>query len=309
MGCEKCNLSLANSGSGCVPIIDEACQYDFIPTFKADNTRNFIDLTTDLNAALWTSLINAVSDERLRPSQIVHLVTDVRGDTITQDLGGGITTPIEEGVRTVTATMIGKTANAAVLGKYKDFSCATMSAFPIGKNGAMIGKIINGDLTKLYPLDIEDETFEAKFIKKSINNTTQQGIELVWTWATTERDEDLRQVLQSEMVDPIKGRKGLDDVNCVITNITDTSFEITLTDDYGTPINPADVTGILASDMVLEELSPTPGAITILSADESPVGKYTVTYATASSADVLKLTITKNGFDFTKVTAKTITIP
>lgn len=308
MSC-TCNLSLANTGSSCTPIIEEARQYVFVPTFKEDGTRNYIDTTVTLDTAYWNSQLNAASEERWRPTLAVNLVTDERGDSITQDLGAGKVSFIAEGARTVSATMVGKFANAQLLGKLKAFKCADISAYVITRGGSIVGTVLGGDDSKLYPIRLEDETFEPKLIKQSVNNSVQQGISLAFTWAIEEKDENLRQIVEEEMVDPVSGIKGLIDVYGAVSAISTTSFKMTLTNDYGTPINKGLVKGLLITDFSLEEVSPTPASITILTATESPDGVYTLTFAAQTSGDVLKLTPAKDGFDFTAVEAVVITIP
>lgn len=308
MACE-CNISLANSGSACVPILEEARQYIFVPTFKEDGTKNFIDLSTAaFDTAFYTSQLNADSDERWRPSLVVNLVTDERGDAITQDLGGGRLTFIADGTRTVVATMIGKLANPQLLGKLKDMRCVEMSAYVITKNGGLLGTELSSDKTKLFPIRIENETFQAILIKHSVNNTVNQGVQMNWIWSVDERDEDLRQVTAGEMTDSVAGIKGLIDVNGAESNGTLSQFDLTLINDYGTLKNPGLIKGLVVGDFSLAELIPVPGAIALITADEISDGVYQLKFVAETSGDVVQVTIVKTGFDFTRVNALQITL-
>jgi hypothetical protein len=76
---------------------------------------------------------------------------------------------------------------------------------------------------------------------------------------------------------------------------------------YGSFLNPVLVEGLVAGDMALYNVTDS-ASVTITTAVEAPDGTYTISYATQSVADVLRLTITKDGYDFTAVTANTITI-
>jgi hypothetical protein len=50
-------------------------------------------------------------------------------------------------------------------------------------------------------------------------------------------------------------------------------------------------------------------AVTILTSTESPAGSYTITYAAQGSGEDLRLTPTKNGYDFSAVVTNLISIP
>ena len=100
---------------------------------------------------------------------------------------------------------------------------------------------------------------------------------------------------------------GLLDVTSVYSAIGQTSFKATLKTIFGTFVNPLLVEGLVAGDMALYNVTDSAN-VTITSAVEAPDGTYTISYASQTVADVLRLTITKDGFDFTAVTANTITI-
>jgi len=308
MSCESCNLTLSNTGSGCSPVIAEACQYIIVPTLKADGTKNFITVADALDAAYYVSQLNAVSDERWRPTLPLRLLTDERAENQTQDLGGGVVSVVADGIRTVVTTMTGKLANPQLLGKFESFQCGSVSAYPITRDGAIVGMEVGGDKTKLYPIKIEDETFAATFVKHSVNNTLVQGIQLNFTWGINEKDKNLRQIVESEMVDPVKGIKGIKDGLGEDLGNTLTTIDLQLTDCFGTLKTPGLITGLVVGDFSLEELSPAPAAIPLVSADEVTPGVYRLTFAAQTANDIMRPTVTKTGYDFTQVNAMSITL-
>ncbi len=74
-------------------------------------------------------------------------------------------------------------------------------------------------------------------------------------------------------------------VDSVVATITTT--------DYGHAVE-----GLQLADFSLEEVSPTPGAIAISGVSETSAGVYTISFAAQTSGDVLRLSASKDRFDF-----------
>jgi hypothetical protein len=72
-------------------------------------------------------------------------------------------------------------------------------------------------------------------------------------------------IATSEITPDMRTLTGLKDVNNTVSSITTTSFTATLTYDYGTAVTKQPVKGLLIGDFDLNELTPTPGSITITS--------------------------------------------
>ena len=100
---------------------------------------------------------------------------------------------------------------------------------------------------------------------------------------------------------------GLLDVTSTYSSIGQTSFKATLKTQYGSFLNPVLVEGLVAGDMALYNVTDS-ASVTITSIAESPDGTYQINFASQTVADVLRLTITKDGYNFAAVTANTITI-
>jgi hypothetical protein len=100
------------------------------------------------------------------------------------------------------------------------------------------------------------------------------------------------------------------DITSTYANITLTSFDVTLTvTGYGTPLAPQLVKGLVAGDFALFNIDDSL-AVTIISATEDTAGgTYAITYAAQDTTEVLRLTPTKNGYNFSAVVTNTITLP
>jgi hypothetical protein len=103
---------------------------------------------------------------------------------------------------------------------------------------------------------------------------------------------------------PLEDFYSLLDVSGTASAISTTGFTMTLVDPYGDPVE-----DLVSGDFSLEETSPTPGSITISSVTETSAGVYAFTFGAQTSADVLSLTPSKNGYDFSAIPSVTITIP
>ena len=303
MAC-KCDVGLSNTGTACTPLQAVARQYILTPKFKADGTLNKLDITSTLNSAFWTSQVNAVAEERWYPLPRVQNVTDEKGDNIVQSFNDGSTAFIAEGARTVVGFLPGQAPH--LVGQINDARCSEIAMYVIDKDGNLIGKCIEDGF--LHPICLEDDTISATYVKNDASATVS-GVNIAFTWSLDEKDENMSMITVDEMTDGVAGIKGLLDISSSYANISTTGFDVTLTvDGYGTKLTPQVVKGLVAGDFALFNVTDSL-SVTILTATESPDGTYAITFAAQTSADVLRLTPSKDGYNFSAVVTNTITIP
>ncbi len=304
MAC-KCNVGLSNTGTECTPLMAVARQYVIVPKFKADGTLNKIDLTATLDSAYWTAQVNAVASERWYPLPRVQNVADEKADDIVQSFNDGSTAFIAEGARTVAGFLPGQAPH--LVGQIKDARCSQVAMFIIDKDGNLIGKCIEDGF--LHPICVEDDTLSASYVKNDANSTVS-GINIAFTWSLDEKDENLSMITSDEMTDAVAGIKGLLDIKSSYANITTTGFDVTLTvNGYGTKLSPVLDKGLVLGDFSLFNVTGS-SSITITSVTEDAAGgTYTFVIPAQNPADVLRLTPSKDGRDYTLVVANTITIP
>lgn len=303
MAC-KCDVGLSNTGTACTPLQAVARQYILTPKFKADGTLNKLDITSTLNSAFWTSQVNATAEERWYPLPRVQNVTDEKGDNIVQSFNDGSTAFIAEGARTVVGFLPGQAPH--LVGQINGARCSEIAMYVIDKDGNLIGKCIEDGF--LHPICLEDDTISATYVKNDASATVS-GVNIAFTWSLDEKDENMSMITVDEMTDGVAGIKGLLDIKSSYANISTTGFDVTLTvDGYGTKLTPQLVKGLVAGDFALFNVTDSL-SVTILTATESPDGTYAITFAAQTSADVLRLTPSKDGYDFSAVVTNTITIP
>ncbi|MFZ9893507.1 MAG: hypothetical protein ACO3FO_07000 [Candidatus Nanopelagicaceae bacterium] len=278
--------------------------------FKEDGTINEIDLTDTFNLAYFTALVNN-ADETLRwyPLPFVKNMVDERADSDFETFDDKTKIERQVGIRSVKTmiTTLGNNAGAVspqMVGKINDKKCKVSGLFGITKSKQLVGEMINDGF--LAPIRIDNGSISAKLIKTGSGATTQK-IDLSFDWHIDVQDERLRTLEADEMSTDISLLNGLLDVTATYSEIGQTSFKATLKTQYGSYLNPVLVEGLVAGDMALYNVTDS-ASVAISSAVENPDGTYLISFTSQTVADVLRLTITKNGYNFDAVTAATITV-
>ena len=305
-----CSLTVANTGFGCTPIMEVVEKFIEVSYFKEDGTINEIDLTDTFNLAYFTALVNN-ADETLRwyPLPFVKNMVDERADSDFETFDDKTKIERQVGIRSVKTmiTTLGNNAGAVspqMVGKINDKKCKVSGLFGITKSKQLVGEMINTGY--LAPIRIDNGSISARLIKTGSGATTQK-IDLAFDWHLDVQDERLRTLEADEMSTDISLLNGLLDVTSTYTAIGQTSFKATLKTQYGSFLNPILVEGLVAGDMALYNVTDS-NSVTITSIAESPDGTYQIHYASQTVTDVLRLTITKDGYNFAAVTTNTITI-
>jgi hypothetical protein len=305
-----CSLTVANTGFGCTPIMEVVEKFIEVSYFKEDGTINEIDLTDTFNLAYFTALVNN-ADETLRwfPLPFVKNMVDERADSDFETFDDKTKIERQVGIRSVKTmiTTLGNNAGAVspqMVGKINDKKCKVSGLFGITKSKQLVGEMINDGF--LAPIRIDNGSISAKLIKTGSGAVTQK-IDLSFDWHIDVQDERLRTLEADEMSTDISLLNGLLDVTSTYTAIGQTSFKATLKTIYGSYLTPVLVEGLLAADMALYNVTDS-ASVTITSIAESPDGTYQINYASQTVADVLRLTITKDGYNFAAVTTNTITV-
>jgi hypothetical protein len=297
-----CDVTLENTGRpNCSPISGVASTLVLVNYKDDSGAINFLDTTGALGQTEFDALVNnADKSKRWFPVKGFENVEDLKADPIFESLNSGANVFIQDGPRTFTGMLINH--SPTFLGKIINARCTDLACFIIDKDGNVIG---NGSTAgRLDPIRIDSNTWNPQLMKST--DTTSQKVSLTFEFNRLEKDEDLRMVASSETTIDMLEVCGLIDVNGSAATITTTSFELTATFDYGTQVTKQPFKGAVAADFALNEITPTPGVVAILTAVESPDGVYTITYAAQTPADVLELTLNKDGFEMTAVS---VTIP
>ena len=317
----KCNSSLQNTGFECSPLISDSKRLLLNPLFGSSGALNFIDLANvGLNTQIfWDDMINAASaDDRLFPISEHKNGTSVRSATIVETFDDDSKQRVNQGIRTQTIIIAGRAATPTYLKKLKAYACAKFGFYVVGRDkettGTSHGEIVNGEALKMYPIRVDENTWDAIYTPAQGKNVAK--ITVTFDWHIDEQDEDLIS-LTGEEISPVNplNFEGLIDVYAEYTNITTTRATVELFTEFGPVTDPTGVEGLLVADFKgntgtaskVYNLT-TALDITLTGAPESPAGFYTLAFAAQTTGNQIQLSPMKNGFDFTNVKANPFTI-
>jgi hypothetical protein len=306
MAC-KCDVGLGNTGTpNCQPIATVARKLIMVPLYKDDGTKNFIEIGVDTldQAYLDGKINNADASQRWFPLPQMENITQERAESIFETAPSGVTAKIREGAKSFSGEVWKQ--SPTFLGKLKEAACLKFGVYVVDNDENIIGYEPDAD-GKVYPIAVDNNSFDPRLVDAT--DALVQKILVAFNFADSMRDEFLVMLTEDDYTFDAINSKGLLDVTSANSAITTTTFTVTLSTAYGSVASPVKVKGLVLGDFTLAELSPTPGAIVITSVTESADGVYDFVIPAAKSADVLELTPSKNGFDFTAVVANTITIP
>lgn len=304
-GC-SCSAGLGNTGTPtCFPIATVAKKLILVPTYDSTGALNSIDVTDTLDAAYLTARINDVdASKRWFPlAGTMENVTSERADSITESAPSGKIAFIKKGVRSFSGEMWSQSPQ--YVGKLEEARCVDVSAYVIDGDGNIMGTSSKGsDL--IYPIKIDKNSLDARLINAT--DTTVQKVQLTFNWDDTVKDEDIFMLTDADYTFDALAAKGLLDICVDYSSITTTGFVASLYTIYGSKKTPAVDAGLVIGDFALYN-NTSAASVTITSVTESPNGTYTFVIPAQTSADVMVLTPSKDGRDYSDVVATTILVP
>ena len=299
----SCNTNVKNFGQpNCVGILERPEKICFVQTRANDGTENSIASGDTITDAYVTALLNQ-DDASLKwyPSPVINKVNDTRGENNTFEIDG-FNINVSQGVRTMAFTVIDG-ASPQLAAAFDSLGCREMSFWNFSVDGQIGGNSRTAGTLK--PFRIKKKTMQAIYNPPNKENETPAMIMVQFAISGLERDEDIAFIdagtgATDVQVD-IASYSGLTDITLgTATDISTTGFVVPIDFIYGAVFNKTAAEGFVAADFTLAETSPTPGAIVITSVTEGTgvnEGIYTFVIPTATSADVLGLAFSKNGYE------------
>lgn len=298
-----CNENVKNFGQpNCVGILERPQKLAFTYRLADDGTLNKITTSDTLDDTFFGGLINESDlSKRIYPSPVINQVKDARAEFNTFELDGfNIVT--SQGVRTMAFTVVDG-ASPQIAAAFNSMGCRDMAFYTwsindqIGGNGSVAGE--------LRPFRIKKGTMRALYNPPSKVDETPAMVMVQFDLSDLEKDEDIAYINYGTGANDVQVNitdyTGLIDVVMgAATNKTTTGFKVPIDLIYGSQLDKDPFQGAVAADFSLAEVSPTPGAISITSVTEGTganVGIYTFVIPTQTSADVLRLTFSKTGYE------------
>jgi hypothetical protein len=317
MGCAKvcdCNFSIGNTGTGCVTPMAVEKRAWVVNRFKADGTLNYIDLTATLDDNYFLDLINEADPlARFYPLPEIKNITDVRDKPLMFTWKDGTERFVRDGVRKYEGMFPPESASPQLIGILEGQRCTDPCKFSIDANGTIWGRI-SADGTKLYPIRMDAQSIAALWVKTT--DTEPEMVGYSFNYHPSEKDCQVRGLEAGELVGGINplDYDGLLDVFVQVVSCTTTALKVKLYTIFGQILSALTVKAMIVGEFDLFNVTDN-STISLVGTgsdfEEDPAGTYEFTYTTADqpvSTDVLKLTPTKNGYDFAAVVATSIVV-
>jgi len=294
MGNCSCDILLGNAGvPGCVASHGVARKLIRTPLIATDGTQNKIDLSVALDQAAITALINqADASKRWYPTPNFKTVTQEREDSITESFDDGSQAFVRDGVKTFNG-FITKPASPQLVGVLKDDRCTNFGVYIVDDAGNLIGRDLGDGY--LYPIPVDNGSYNPTYIEPT--DTTVAKVNLTFNFSTLFQDENIGFIAADAIGASLLSENGLLDVvfsNASASSTTEASVEIAYI--YGPSNSKLAVTGLLPAEIVLYNTT-TDSSVVTATAPEGPDGTYSITFAAQTSADILKISISKDGID------------
>jgi hypothetical protein len=287
----SCIFTGQNTGTDCTPLMRRGKQIILVPLFDNTGVRNCIDLSTaTLDAAYFTSKVEeADASKRWYPLPILEDVNIVRGDSNKQTFESGRSILLNKGAKTLTATGLADDGHSQILyGKIdSEVRCQVYGVFTVDLDKNLIGLCIDNDNTKLYPAKMDKGSWDPIWTDE--NGSATSGIAYNFNYDVAISDGNFAMIAADEMTTDILGLAGLLDVLAAYAagSATTTTLTGTLTNCYGTKLNPIPVEG-LAANLEVYNVT-TAGVEATTSITETSPGVYLATYTgTTTIAEVVQ---------------------
>lgn len=305
-----CNNSLGNTGvPGCQPLFKVAKKELYIPIYDSTGALNKVDLSIELTqAVLDAHLNNADASKRWYPTPILENYTSERGESVFDEAPSGNKDFLKSGTRSESYEI--RNQAGAYKGQLEKARCFEVGKLVVDVNNSLRGMFNSptGD-GYLYPIKIDNNSFDVNYnfqIDTSVNKLV-----VSYDYDQTQDDSLLRMISGASIPANLLAANGLLDIYSEAAGtVTTTGFTLQLNTIFGDAAVPVPDTGLLIGDFAIAELSPVPGAVTITTVTETPAlsGTYVFVIAAETIGDVLEVTPSGDGKDYTNVIANTLTI-
>ncbi len=304
----KCVCVLADGNTGITTLQEtpkKTVKSIFVPTFKADGTRNSIALSDFVNGVLPQSFIDdkvqhANVDERWYPTPNQYLITAPAQADDPNTTFGQVQINVETGVKSVLYTLA--ELEAVFTGKLDALACVPLSEYTVDECGGMEGVHDPSDKTIIYPKPINHRSFGTRYVDAFETNVAQ--LTIGFQYSNLYKDEErvympAATIEESLLLNYEFG--GLKDIIPVASGIIATAIEIDANTCFGGP-DYIKVLGLEATDFAVTD-NGVPVAIS--TAVEGPDGHYVITFTSTPAATLVlsgTAALLAKGYDLEPVT-------
>ena len=290
LGC-KCDSGLSNTGRpNCVTIQSVTSKLILVPLKANDGTKNSLDLTTTFTEATFTALANqADASKRWFPLPQFENVELAKADSTFEEAPSGRKVFIKQGKRSFAGQLWNETPQ--LLGKIQDNRCVDFGVYIVDVNGNLVGTKVG---TKLYPIPVDNESFEAKlmFATDSATQKIMVGFDFYrlfdesTMWLLTPNDT-------TDLYD-FNNIDGLLDVELTKVSASTTTLVLNGNLSYGTGKSGIAVKGLLLADFSLKNTAT--GATITLTSVTAVDNVYTLNFSAQTASLPVTASVAKTGY-------------
>ena len=305
----KCDSGIVNSGiPSCVSGFGRIVKLFFVYQIASDGTSNAIPCNQTIDSAFLTGKLNESDpSKRWYPTDKISNVTEVRNDPTTESIDN-IDSIVEQGSRTFNGFFVGKAASTPTYLKFlKSVECPSVMYFGIDVNGTLVGiETVEAAEAALTGINIQPQSLYSRPVPAT--STTIAKNEISFSVDSLVQDETIAYISADEITADLLNANGLLDVTLIegAAAATTTSANVAGSLVYGSVCNKLTYNGATENtDWLINNVS-TASIVPVTGVTETPAGNYVLDFAAQTSANVLNIQVSKEGFSSNVVT---VTIP
>lgn len=295
----SCDYSLQNTGlPNCNYVLKYAVAAMLTPMRDSAGAANKIASGANVNDAYIIAKFND-TDKTQRFYYLKNLKNANVGtpaEPVYQTFDDNSKVKIANGI--TSASFIFAASSPTFLGKMQSFECEQMGIYFIDKEGYIIG--IANSAGDLLPIEIAANSMNSQPTYGTPTTTYQ--ITTTFDWDANVEHADIAAWENTVNWSSSTVTSLLDVSSTIYSAVAATTMTLDLFYDYGSLNSKIPAEGLVIGDFTLYNVTDS-ASITITSVTEATTvpGRYVFVYPTQTSADVLRLTGSKNGFDFTNL--------
>lgn len=292
-----CESGLKHLGqANCPALFASAYKFVFTDYFKADGTVNELDLSSfACTKAAFEAKVSTATNPWIPSPQVLNYDTERAEAKFESFDNDTVKEYVQDGERTVKGIWAKVPANLANI--LKGYNCNDVGFYIIDKYGNLIG--IETGYQKLAPIRIQKGSFNSIMMPPVGTAIRVQQAMVSFSYDPSECDGKLKMLSSDDIVAgyDLKQLKG----NIQVTFKTagagsSTTLVVAADTDQGSMKSPIMVTGLVASDFVIKNVTNSNATVSKTVAEVD--GVYTFTFTAQTTGDVGKLTCTKAGYNF-----------
>jgi hypothetical protein len=293
----SCGGRLGNTGiDNCVIEFKTTNNFILVSTYKADSTKNFIDMSSPATlGATVLALTQSTTDslERLYPLPFAENITREKTDRLTDTAPSGNIYNVQDGLRQNKMEFYGQNASFSFMRELDKFGCTKLSYYSVDVAGTIEGFVDIDEPTKFYPIPMMENSFYGM-----VAYATDTAIQKLPLDFNMKRNFDESQIYYLTAVDlgyPATELVGLIPVTVTVSAITDSGATLTVLRPSQSAVATRPLTGLVPGDFAVYDVT-NAAIVSVLTSPEVTPGVYALTYAPTALENNFTATANKAGF-------------